>query len=104
MNTQNTLYAIDRDLNALYHFGVKGQKKHQHDPNRRWQRQAVYANGQPDPNAKQKSSTDSGKKEGAITRAKNAVIGAKARFDAKNDAAYKAVIEGGSKTKGSDRL
>ena len=53
MNTQNTLYAIDRDLNALYHFGIKGQKKHQHDPNRRWQRQAVYANGQPDPNAKE---------------------------------------------------
>ena len=56
MNTQNTLYAIDQDLTALYHYGVKGQKKYQHDPNRRWQRQAVYANGQPDPNAKDRRS------------------------------------------------
>ena len=97
MNTQNTLYAIDRDLNALYHFGVKGQRKHQHDPNRRWQRQAVYANGQSDPNAKERIKS-------AVGNAVNKAVSAKARFDAKNDAARDARRRGGINTRGNKRL
>lgn len=103
MNTQNILYAIDNDLNALYHEGHKGQRKGVHQFGR-WQKDTVYAQGRPDPNAKEKSSTDSGKKEGLVTKTKNAVVGVKARHDAKIDAAVKAYEVGGKNTKGGKLL
>ena len=42
----------------LMHFGVPGHKKHQHDPNRRWQSHAVYAQGRPNPDAKVRGQKD----------------------------------------------
>ena len=36
----------------LMHYGTKGMKRGQHDPNKRWQSQAVYAQGKPNPNAR----------------------------------------------------
>ena len=45
------LHIIGSDLDALMHYGVPGQRKGHHDPRRRWQKQAVYADGRDDPNA-----------------------------------------------------
>ena len=108
MNTQNTLYAIDRDLNALYHEGHKSQRKGVHQFSR-WQRNTVYAQGRPDPNAKprEKSSSDSGKKEGLVTKAKNAVGNAYTRHLAKNDAAWNGYLNSNAKglnNKGAARI
>ena len=52
--------SVDLVDNYLMHFGVPGQKKGQHDPNRRWQSHAVYAQGMPNPDAKVR-----GEREGA---------------------------------------
>lgn len=46
-----TNQALLQDASALYHEGVKNMHWCQHDPKRRWQRQAVYAMGQPNPDA-----------------------------------------------------
>ena len=45
------LHIIGSDLDALMHYGVPGQRKGHHDPRRRWQKQAFYADGRDDPNA-----------------------------------------------------
>lgn len=47
----NTLYAIDHDLSYLQHDGVPGMKWKTHKFGK-WQKQAVYAQGMPDPNEK----------------------------------------------------
>lgn len=48
----------DNDLNSLYHEGRKGQRKGVHQFGR-WQRDTVYAQGRPDPNAKSDDTRDS---------------------------------------------
>jgi len=59
---------LNNDLTALNaaicHYGVPDQKWGKHNPNRRWQAHAVYANGRPDPKAKDtKDDKAAGKKE-----------------------------------------
>lgn len=51
MATALQLY-YEMKSDELMHYGVQGQRKGKHDPNRRWQRDTVYAMGRPDPNAK----------------------------------------------------
>lgn len=51
MTSDCLLLSTNDWLNTLCHYGRKGQHWRQHDPNRRWQRAAVYANGRPDPNS-----------------------------------------------------
>ena len=51
MNNNYLISAINDDFNYLCHHGVKGQRKGKHDPNKRWQPQAKYAEGKEDPNA-----------------------------------------------------
>lgn len=48
------LSSINNDIDMLFslsHYGVKGQRPGYHDPSRRWQKQANYADGRDDPNA-----------------------------------------------------
>lgn len=94
----DVLYAIDHDLNFLQHDGRPGMKWHTHKFGK-WQSQAVYAQGQPNPDAKERSGI-----KGAISSAKDKIVGAKARFDAKQDAAITGMIKGGKNTKGARRL
>mgnify|MGYP007122035216 FL=1 len=51
MNRNDTLYAIDHDLSYVSHTGVPGMEWHKHKFGV-WQKQAVYAHGMDDPNAK----------------------------------------------------
>mgnify|MGYP007122035218 CR=1 FL=1 len=94
----NTLYAIDHDLNFLQHDGVPGMSWHKHKFGK-WQSQAVYAQGMPNPDAKEKKGL-----KGAVEKAKNAVSDAVTRHQAKNDAAITAMDTYGGKTKGARRL
>lgn len=50
--------SVDVVDNYLMHYGVPGQKRGQHDPNRRWQSHAVYAQGRPNPDAKVRGEKD----------------------------------------------
>ena len=47
------------------HYGTKGMKRGQHDPNKRWQSHAVYAQGKPNPNAKVRGKKEDRKLAGA---------------------------------------
>jgi len=53
---------LENDLlvlnSVVCHYGVPGMKHGKHDPNKRWQRHAVYAKGRPDPNAKKGDTGD----------------------------------------------
>ena len=49
-DTSNTFDNIVDDY--LIHSNVMGSHWYQHDPNRRWQSQAVYAKGMPNPDGK----------------------------------------------------
>ena len=51
MKNNYLISSINNDFNYLCHHGVKGQRKGKHDPNKRWQKQAKYADGKEDPNA-----------------------------------------------------
>lgn len=97
-NNTNVLYAIDRDLPYLQHDGKAGMKWHTHKFGK-WQSHAVYAQGQPNPDAKERKGL-----KGAVDRAKNAVSDAVTRHQAKNDAAITAMDRYGGNTKGARRL
>lgn len=94
----NVLYAIDHDLDYLMHDGRPGMSWHKHKFGK-WQSQAVYAQGMPNPDAKERTGL-----KGKIANAKDKIVGAKARFDAKQDAAVTAIRTGGTDTKGARRL
>ena len=75
-----------KDDAYLMHYGVKGQKYGQHDPNRRWQSQAVYANGQPDPDAKERRK--SGEKQGLVDKVTGGIGRSLSGYEARKNENY----------------
>ena len=82
----NTLQMINHDLAYISHSGVPGMSWRTHKFGK-WQSQAVYAQGMPNPDAKEKTGIGS-KIKSAAGKAATAISDIPLKTRAKNDAAY----------------